>query len=114
MRRTAILLVLLIAAIGTPAFGASGLEGKWESLSDQSTDIDLYQHLSIEVHLSTTSLTLIRQFGTTRSFRDSLRLPLDGSPVSVTVNNRVFPTNVFMGLSMPVGTTRDLKAHREW
>lgn len=113
MRHTIILLVVLIAALSSPAFGASGLEGKWESILDQSTDIDLYQHLSVEVRLTAGSLTLIRQFGTTRNFRDSLTLPLDGSPVSVPVNNRVFPTNVFMGLSMPVGTTRELKVHRE-
>jgi len=113
MRHTIILFVLLIAAAVTPAFGASGLEGKWESILSQSTDIDLYQQLSVEVRVGPTYTTLIRQFGTTRNFRDSLRLPLDGSPVRVTVGNRVFPTNVFMGLSMPVGTTRDVSGHSE-
>ena len=95
------------------ASGASGIEGKWESLAGQSTDIDLYGSLSVDVRFSDTHLTLIRQFGKERIFRDSLRLPLDGSQVSVAVNNRVFPTNVFMGLSMPVGGTRKVSAKRE-
>jgi hypothetical protein len=113
MRRLTILFAMFLTALCTAASGAFDIEGKWESIAAHSTDIDLYGSLSVDVRFSATHLTIIRQFGTTRNFRDSLRLPLDGSQVPVAVTNRVFPTNVFMGLSMPVGGTRKVSAKRE-
>ncbi len=45
-----------------------------------------------------------------RRFVDSLVLPLSGKTVDVTVTDRVFPTNVFMGLSMVTGSVRTVRA----
>ena len=52
----------------------------------------------------------MQRWGGRRSFVDSLVLPTDGSSTTVPVVNRVFPTNVFMGLSMPVGEQRTIRA----
>ena len=113
MRNLTIIALLFIAGVLYAGVDTPSIEGRWESLADRSTDIDLYERVAVDLRLSPTHLTLIRQFGTNRKFVDSLFLPLNGNPVTVTVRDRVFPTNVFMGLQMPVGGTRELRAKRE-
>ena len=105
--RSLFLLLILLAPLA-PA-GTSPLDGSWEAMPAKSTDIDLYGSLSVRITSTPTHITLVRQFGTTRNFIDSLVLPLDGTTVSVPVRDRVFPTNVFMGLSMVAGSKRSVR-----
>ncbi|MGQ9559866.1 MAG: GxGYxYP domain-containing protein [Candidatus Oleimicrobiaceae bacterium] len=98
----------LVLAQGDPAFN-----GTWKLLPEQSTEIDLYGALSIEVTLKDQGVTLVQTWGTSRRFVDSLDLRTDGTVVEIPIKNRVFPTNVFMGLSMPTGETRKLLARWE-
>jgi hypothetical protein len=105
--RTLLLLTLLIVPLARG--GTSALDGSWEAMTAKSTDIDLYGALSVRITTGASSITLVRQFGTTRNFIDSLVLPLNGTTVQVPVKNRVFPTNVFMGLSMVAGSPRAVR-----
>jgi len=91
---------------------APGIEGRWELVREKSTDIDLFETLAVDIRFDGPGLTLIRTWGAGRSFRDSLALPLGGAVAHVPVTSRVFPSNVFMGLMMPVGTVRDVRAWR--
>jgi hypothetical protein len=111
MRRASSALILLSALTFSLAC-ASGpsLDGSWEAMPDKSTDIDLYGSLSVRIATTATQVTLVRQFGGVRRFIDSLVLPLNGSAITVPVKDRVFPTNVFMGLSMAEGSVRMLRA----
>ncbi len=102
-------LVVLITALGFSAPAIPSFDGSWEAMRDKSTEIDLYGTLALRISTTPTQFTLVRQFGTSRRFVDSLVLPVDGSPVRVPVTDRVFPTNVFMGLSMPVGSRRTVR-----
>ncbi len=86
------------------------VEGEWILVPQASTEIDLYGTLTVEISRSGDELTLVRTFGRSRSFRDSLTLKTGGFANRVQVGDRVFPTNVFMGLSMPVGSERMIKA----
>lgn len=105
-RRLALLLLIAVplAHGGTPA-----IDGTWEAMTAKSTDIDLYGSLAVRIRTAGSAITLVRQFGTTRNFIDSLVLPLNGATVQVPVTNRVFPTNVFMGLSMVAGSSRSVR-----
>jgi hypothetical protein len=87
------------------------LSGAWELLPSQSTDIDLYGTLSVRILPAGSHVTVVQRWGGGRSFLDSLDLPLDGTTVSVPVTDRVFPSNVFMGLMMVVGEKREVRAH---
>ncbi|MBN1349216.1 hypothetical protein JXJ21_07395 [candidate division KSB1 bacterium] len=111
-RCNALILLLLLTIFASTA-GSQRLaefEGKWTIINDKSSDIDLYGSLSLEIQQNASQLTLIQKWGTNRSFADTLRLTTGGSVNTIPISDRVFPTNVFMGLSMPVGEHREIKA----
>jgi hypothetical protein len=92
--------------------GESPLLGSWKLVPEKSTDIDLYGTLSIDIRNDGPKLVLIRTWGAGRSFRDSISLAVGGTVNRIPVTKRVFPSNVFMGLAMVAGSTREIKAYR--
>jgi len=106
-----VVFLLATAALVGPALQAkSPLDGSWELIPAKSTEIDLYGTLSLRLAIDNESVMLVQRWGDRRSFTDSLVLPTSGAPTKVRIQNRVFPSNVFMGLSMPVGQERTLRA----
>jgi hypothetical protein len=89
------------------------LTGTWEYIPHKSTDIDLYGTMSVEIRSTDARVTVINTWGRGRSFRDSMNLALGGAETRIAVKNRVFPSNVFMGLMSPVGTERFISARWE-
>jgi hypothetical protein len=109
-QRLTMIFIILFCCLA--AFGAEELtlEGEWVLVSQASTEIDLYGTLTIEIARHDDGLTLTRIFGGSRSFRESLALKTGGFANKTSVTDRVFPTNVFMGLSMARGSERTIKA----
>jgi len=107
--------VTLFMAVATLALSQdqANFNGDWTLIPAKSSEIGLYRTLSIQIQLNESGLSLIQKWGTRRSFSDTLHLPLDGRFHAYPIRNRVFPTNVFLGLSMNVGATRQIKATRE-
>ncbi|MCI0515739.1 hypothetical protein L0128_21200, partial [candidate division KSB1 bacterium] len=62
---------------------------------------------------SENQVTILQTWGSGRSFSDTLRLKTDGSINLAPIQARIFPTNVFMGLSLKPGSMRKIKAHWE-
>ena len=87
--------------------------GKWKFIKDKSTEIDLYNNLEIEFKQDGKMLMIIQKWGGGRYFADTIMVSTNNKANKVVVNNRVFPTNVFMGLSMKVGSYRQMSAHWE-
>jgi len=86
---------------GNPAFN-----GQWTFIPQKSSEIPLYRYLAVEFQQNGSEVTIIQKWGKRRSFSDTLRLKTGAKENKVPITNRVFPSNVFMGLSMPVGSTR--------
>ena len=103
-----ILFPTLAVSQGDPRF-----DGKWELIREKSTEIDLYRNLTIEIQQSNSTVTIIQKWGTRRSFSDTLNLTTGGVVNQVPVRDRVWATNVFMGISTAVGTSRQIKANWE-
>ncbi len=87
--------------------------GLWSLLPEKSSEIGLFGTLSIHFIIHDSSITLIQKWGTTRSFTDTIQIEPDGVVREFPIRDRVFPTNVFMGLAMPVGRTRQISAQWE-
>lgn len=102
-------LVLLVPRLA-PAQTDSTVFGSWELIPDRSTEIDLYATLSVTVAQKGNAVEIVRKFGSVRSYTDSLFLIPGARALKKPIVNRVFPTNVFMGLSMPVGSEREVRA----
>ena len=103
---------VLLCLFVLPAFAQpeTDIFGSWELLPEKSTDVDLYRNLSVRLEKGPAGIVVVNRWGGSRFFLDSLVLPADGREVRVPITNRVFPGNVFMGLMMPVGEQRSVKA----
>jgi hypothetical protein len=108
------LLCSLVCALFLPVLalgqGDPGFSGKWTLIPEKSTEIDLYATLSLEIQQDASTVTIFQTWGSGRSFKDTLKLKTDGSVNQVPVHDRVWPTNVFMGISMQKGETEQVKA----
>ena len=104
------LLVSLPLAERASGQGSQPLLGTWDLIPDQSTDIAHFGALTVEVKQSGDLLTICRTWGRGRTFRDSVALVPGGLPVDLAVGSWVFPSNIFMGLRMPVGGKRRVSA----
>ncbi|HTY57611.1 MAG TPA: GxGYxYP domain-containing protein [Bacteroidota bacterium] len=111
-RRIAISLLCCCAFLAWRATAQESLSllGTWDLLPGQSTDIDHFGALTIDVRQSPQGLTIGETWGRGRTFRDSLTLEPGGPPAEVTVRTWVFPSNIFMGLRMPEGSLRRVSA----
>lgn len=107
------LMIALLIPASVLGQGNPSLDGKWTLLPQMSHEIGLYGTLTIDIKQQASVVTIVQKWGTSRFFVDSLSLKLGGIVNNVAVRDRVWPTNVFMGLSMPVGGTREIKAIRE-
>jgi hypothetical protein len=116
LKRILVSAVILAATIflpSQPALGAKAdFSGTWELLPAESSEIALYGTLDVTFQLSGQDLTIIQKWGNRRSFSDTLQLETDGNTHRVEIPHRVFPTNVFMGLSKTPGAYREMTA--EW
>ncbi|NIA31108.1 MAG: hypothetical protein GWP06_14500, partial [Actinobacteria bacterium] len=105
-------IIVLLPAVsfcaGTPDF-----YGQWTLVPHKSSEISLYRKLAVEFKQNGSKLMLVQKWGAQRSFADTLMLKTGGADNKIPIKNRVFPSNVFMGLSMPVGSTRHVTANWE-
>jgi hypothetical protein len=110
-RRKWIALLVFLAAVSSlaPADDLDPIAGRWVLVPQASTEIDLYGTLRIDIGIEPDEVTLKYIWGGRRSFQDNLVLKRDGSETEAPVRDRIFATNVFMGLSMPVGEKRAVK-----
>ncbi|MBD3384274.1 hypothetical protein GF407_05030 [candidate division KSB1 bacterium] len=106
MRHLIIILFLLSLCCGT-VLAADNILGEWTMLPQHSTEIDLFATLSLDLQYKETNMTVLRTWGRgSRSKTDTLVASMDGSVQLNEITDRVFATNVFMGLSMAVGTNQ--------
>ncbi len=88
----------------------SGFEGSWELLREKSSDIDLFGTLSLKIHVAPDSVLVLYTWGKGREIHDTLALRTGGVKNSVRVWDRVWPSNVFMGVSLIPGSRREVAA----
>jgi hypothetical protein len=108
--RSLIILFLIAFCIQASGSSDSGISGIWTLIPDKSEDIDLYNTLTLEIQKNGDSLLLIQTWGGRRSHRDSLNLRTGGVVNQIPVASRIFPSNVFMGVSARVGSVRRIQA----
>lgn len=110
LRATFMICLLILFQPVIASANPAEMNGEWVLLPQKSSEIGLYNTLSLIIQQSGNELTLIQKWGETRSLFDTLKITLNGKTKDIRVTNRVFPTNVFMGLSQPVGETKQVKA----
>jgi hypothetical protein len=102
-------LIFLIHPILTYAQPVSKIIGEWRLIPQQSSEISLFNGLSLDISSEQEEIRIVRTWGSRRSHTDTLAVR-PGRIVTVPVHHRVFPSNVFMGLSMDTKSGRRLRS----
>lgn len=113
MQRQICILFSLFVLIFIPNGRANeAITGDWTLIRESSSSIELYETLSLNFQIKGDHLVLIQKWGAGRAYLDTLQIQTNGLFQTIRIKNRVFPANVFMGLSMPVG--EDKKVSAQW
>jgi len=113
LMRLTIIFYLTVCSVLSAA-GSNTLSGEWVLITEKSSDISLYKMLKIEILTGSDSISILQQWGSgKRIFKNKISVSKGvGKVVNVPVVNRVFPYNVFMGISMTEGTERIIKTEK--
>jgi len=105
------ILLLIIALLPLLAYGQSG--GFWASGSSWLRQAMMWNCLApfCRIQASAGRLDVVTEMGICTLFLDSLSLSVDGAVNAIPIRDRVWPSNVFMGLMMPIGGTRQIRRH---
>ena len=110
--RKAVIVLMVCLSVYTHA-SEKGLTGRWELVPQNSDRIALYNNLSINITEENGKFRIIHTWGRGRSFTDVFEFETGGTVNSVPVRDRVWPTNVFMGISMDPESFRSVTAATE-
>ena len=109
MKRLLILMLLLFSFYYPGhTIGVEKYYGTWMLAPGNSSEIELYKTLKINIYKQNHNLFLIYTWGNTRYLIDTIQIDLKNQITRKSISNRVFPTNVFMGLQMAVGTLMEI------
>jgi len=103
-------LFLLIIPASSFAQKNGGISGDWALSKSQSSEIPLYKTLSINIKPYNHSVRIIQDWGVHHSTIDTLSFKTGGRTNEIPVNSRVWPTEVFMGVSMVPGSKKKITA----
>ncbi|HEX9971677.1 MAG TPA: GxGYxYP domain-containing protein, partial [bacterium] len=104
-------MLIILLPLHLIAANKTDLNGEWILIPEKSTDIDLWGDLSLKIQTEDNNIIIVQTWGKgSRAYKDSLFLQPDGAIIEIPIDDRVFASNVFMGLSMPIGERRQLKA----
>jgi hypothetical protein len=88
----------------------SSLAGTWECIQGQSSDIDHFRTLAIDIRLDGKKATVVQRWRARLLVTDSLTVIPGGPGIQVPVTHWVNPHNVHMGLRLTEGDTRSITA----
>ncbi len=106
------MILLLARSTGFPQ-EAGAFNGTWKFVPEKSSEIDLYETLSLEIHAAKPGVSLISIWGSGTVFKDTLTLKTGGVVNTIPVRDRVWPANVMMGVKMEAGSVQRATARWE-
>lgn len=110
-QKMVILLILLMATtLKVFAVDTLGLKGEWTLIPDESAPISYYNTISLDIQQKDSSLTIVQKWEEKFPHVDSFHLFINGQPDKVPVTSRIWPYQVFMGISLIPGTEKEVTA----
>jgi hypothetical protein len=110
------LLCLLVCAtmvVGAQSKDGAGLMGTWDIITEKSSDIDHFSSLSLRISREKDAVKIVHVWRTRNTVSDSVTLVPGGRGIDVPITHWIFPSNIFMGLTMPLGEKRHISAKWE-
>ena len=104
-----LIVVSLVALTGVSA-QEMAFQGKWKLIKERSSDLDYFQYLTIQFTVKQDEIIVVKEFGPKRRCQETMILKTDGAVNSVTVTDRTFMSNLYMGLKLPSHTKKEVTA----
>lgn len=104
-----VIVILLTVATGVSAQDMA-IQGKWKLIKDRSSDLDYFQYMTIQFTLQQGEISVVKEFGPRRKCSETMALRTDGTLNHVAVTDQTFMSNLYMGLKIPVHTTKEVTA----
>src|SRR5882757_3322973 len=80
-----------------------GIEGAWKLQPEKSEQVVYYRSIRLDIHPEKSHIRIVQRWEERFPKVDSLDVSVDGAVNLVPVSNRVWPAEVFMGVSMVPG-----------
>ncbi|HEY6082470.1 MAG TPA: GxGYxYP domain-containing protein, partial [Chitinophagaceae bacterium] len=106
------LFALLALTSNVSAQDIPGMAGNWQLIPGKSDSGAFYHTISLHIQEARGRLELVQKWGDHFSFTDSMNLPDNGKVAMIRVDSRIWPYQVFMGVSMIPGSEKKVTA--EW
>ena len=85
-------------------------QGKWTLIKERSSDLDYFQYMTIQFTVKQDEITVVKEFGPRRQCVEAMVLKTNGAVNSVTVTERTFMSNLYMGLKIPSHARKEVRA----
>ncbi|HVU35633.1 MAG TPA: GxGYxYP domain-containing protein [Opitutaceae bacterium] len=105
-----LLLAATLITAARAADNAPDLNGRWTILPEKSSAIELYDTLALDISRHGDDVTIQQTWGGDRGLHVTYALKTGGVDNLVPVTDRVWPTNVFMGVSMDTHVPEHINA----
>ncbi len=104
-----LIVVSLVAITGVSA-QEMAFQGKWKLIKDRSSDLDYFQYMTIQFTVKKDEITVVKELGPKRKCQETMILKTNGALNSVTLTDRTFMSNLFMGLKIPSNSKKEVTA----
>lgn len=104
------LIALSLAVLATLSAQDLAFQGKWKLMKDRSSDLDYFQHLTLQFTVSPGEITIVKELGPKRKAAETMVLKTNGAVNSVSVVDRTFMSNLYMGLKLPANAKKEVTA----
>ncbi|MGH2645178.1 MAG: hypothetical protein ACRDE2_14590, partial [Chitinophagaceae bacterium] len=96
--------------IETLAQSAVGISGSWQLIPDESAPLSYYNTLNLKIAVNNSHITFVKKWVAQFPKTDSVDVPTENIITRIPVTNRIWPYQVFMGVSMIPGSEKEIKA----
>jgi len=88
----------------------TAINGTWKMIASESSFLDYYKELTVEITMGTNTAEIITRMGPKRKFEEKLTFSTDGKVNKSEIKDGTFSTNIHMGLRLPVGSKKEITA----
>jgi hypothetical protein len=110
MKYLLLLIAISLAALTATNAQQMGFHGKWKLIKESSSNLDYFQSMTIQFKVGSKEITVIKDFGPRRPSSETMLLKTDGTINAVTVTDRTFMFNLYMGVKLPPHATKKVTA----
>jgi hypothetical protein len=104
-----LIIVSLVILTGVSA-QEMAFQGKWKLIKEGSSDLDYFQYMTIQLTVKEDHIIVVKELGPKRKCVETMVLKTNGTTNSVSVSDRTFMSNLYMGLKIPAHAKKEVTA----